>query len=193
FDCQGRMSTLGGIFFLAVLALAASEVKGAPIWPDAPYGSIVAVAKLTSLDKSLVVRGSVALVWPRPNMGNASVALNLTGALNQITMAHIRLNETDTPIRLDLLPSYPDTAPVPLNPPLNLRGTLGFTVPFDYLRVGAWDPDNDHMNFIQLLQKGLLYVSVQTVSLPGGALRGKLECKSPCMFSIGGGVAYPGK
>ncbi|GIL56903.1 hypothetical protein Vafri_12193, partial [Volvox africanus] len=188
------MSSLVAISFLAVLILAASEVKATPIWPDAPYGSVVAVARLTSLDKSLVVRGSVALVWPRPNMGNASVALNLIGALNQITMAHIRLNATNAPIRLDLLPRYPGVAAVPLNPPLNFRGTFGFTVPFDYLRVGAWDPDNDHMNFIQSLQKGLLYVSVQTVGMPGGALQGKLECKPPCMFSIGGGgVVYPGK
>ncbi|GIL56904.1 hypothetical protein Vafri_12193 [Volvox africanus] len=103
-------------------------------------------------------------------------------------------NATNAPIRLDLLPRYPGVAAVPLNPPLNFRGTFGFTVPFDYLRVGAWDPDNDHMNFIQSLQKGLLYVSVQTVGMPGGALQGKLECKPPCMFSIGGGgVVYPGK
>ncbi|GIL90725.1 hypothetical protein Vretifemale_18491 [Volvox reticuliferus] len=142
---------------------------------------------------SSVVRGSMALVWPRPNMGNASVSLNLTGALDQITMAHIRLNATDTPIRLDLLPRYPDTAPVPLNPPLSFRGIMGFTVPFDYLRVGAWDPDNDHMSFIQALQEGLLYVSVQTAAMPGGALQGKLECQSPCMFSIGGGVVYAGR
>ncbi|GLI58596.1 hypothetical protein VaNZ11_000324 [Volvox africanus] len=181
------------VLWLTVFVLFLAVGNGAPVWPDGPYGSLVAVAKLIPVDKSLVVRGSVALVWPRPNMGNASVALNLTGALNQITMAHIRLNATGAPIRLDLLPRYPNTAPVPLNPPLNFRGTLGFTVPFDYLRVGAWDPDNDHMNFIQLLQKGLLYVSVQTVSLPRGALRGRLECKPPCMFSIGGGAAHPGK
>ncbi|GIL90729.1 hypothetical protein Vretifemale_18491 [Volvox reticuliferus] len=85
------MSNLGDIFYLAVLVLAASAVNGRLAWPDAPYGSIVAVAKLTSRDKSSVVRGSMALVWPRPNMGNASVSLNLTGALDQITMAHIRL------------------------------------------------------------------------------------------------------
>ncbi|GIL90728.1 hypothetical protein Vretifemale_18491 [Volvox reticuliferus] len=187
------MSNLGDIFYLAVLVLAASAVNGRLAWPDAPYGSIVAVAKLTSRDKSSVVRGSMALVWPRPNMGNASVSLNLTGALDQITMAHIRLNATDTPIRLDLLPRYPDTAPVPLNPPLSFRGIMGFTVPFDYLRVGAWDPDNDHMSFIQALQEGLLYVSVQTAAMPGGALQGKLECQSPCMFSIGGGVVYAGR
>ncbi|GIL46831.1 hypothetical protein Vafri_3707 [Volvox africanus] len=88
-------------------------------------------------------------------------------------------NTTGTPIRLDLLPCYPGMAAVPLNPPLNFRGTLGFTVPFDYVRVGAWDPDNNHMNFIQSPQKGLMYVSVQTVAMPGGAHTGQTRVQAP--------------
>ncbi len=39
--------------------------------------------------QSSTARGSLALIWPRQGKGNATVQLNITGGLDQITMAHI--------------------------------------------------------------------------------------------------------
>ncbi|EFJ48177.1 hypothetical protein VOLCADRAFT_104871 [Volvox carteri f. nagariensis] len=231
------------VLTLVVLVLAVGVAKADTKWPNAPYGSIVAVANLSPVDKSLIVRGSVAMVWPRPGQGPANVTVNMTGALSQMTMAHIHLvwhiarhcrqfglglaphpmrltqprlgllphlilnpfiytsmqcsnsiihNATGKPIRLDLLPVLNGTRPMPLNPPLSFRGIISFTAPLTTERVAAWDPDNNHMNFIEALQQGLLYVNVHSVGFPAGALQGKLLCKDPCMFSIGGGVVNPG-
>ncbi|EFJ48178.1 hypothetical protein VOLCADRAFT_104872 [Volvox carteri f. nagariensis] len=153
-------------------------------WPNAPFGSIVAAARLLPVDKSLVVHGSAAVVWPRERDGPGYVTINMTGTLNQMTMAHIHLNATGKPIRLDLLPVLNGTRPMPLNPPLSFRGIVSFTAPLTYTRAAAWDPNNSGMGFLDALQQGLLYVNVHSVGFPAGAVQGKLVCKDPCMFPL---------
>ncbi len=82
------------------------------------------------------------------------------------------------PVILGLLPRLMTKSLALLDPPVSYRGTFWWITKFNANALASgYSPES----FFMLLRAGLLYVNVHTVAYPGGAVRGNLTCKPPCM------------
>ncbi|KAG2438772.1 hypothetical protein HXX76_005314 [Chlamydomonas incerta] len=178
-----------------LLATGALAKPKAPQWPEAPFKSAVAVAKLSAApNKTSSGKGYLNLFLVRPDVGPSYFNLILEGSMKGVTMAHIHVANAsaNNPIRLGLFPKVTaPKIPVLLNPPLTYKGTLNFTAYFNATDIGYWG-SAEPLDFLMQLSRGELYVNVHTVANPGGEVQGRFACKDQCMWPVCSAVpGYP--
>ncbi|GFR43022.1 hypothetical protein Agub_g4023, partial [Astrephomene gubernaculifera] len=178
--------------FLALVALAAivAAVEGQSTPPSAIGSPVMAYAKLTRSPgvKTSGGTGTATLTLPRPDKGNATLTVSLSGSMKNVTMVHLySKNSTANPILYDVLPRTTSGKPVSLDPPVSFTGGFYFSVPITLDHIQMWSKDMNWLGFLYQLQLGEMYIKVRTVANPGGEIRGQLQCASnPCAWPMCG-------
>ncbi|PNH06537.1 hypothetical protein TSOC_007089 [Tetrabaena socialis] len=187
------LARLAAVLLACLLHVDGARVPGGITFPDVDPAlrAVVAVAKLAApKGMKSTGRGFVTLIVPRPDKGNSTISVALTGSMQSVTMAHIHLTNASAnkPIRLDVLPRLSSAKPTLLNPPLSYKGNLSFASGFGDGSLRMWDAGMDLTRFVQLLNDGVLFFNVHTAANPAGEISGKFVCQEPCMWLLCGAL-----